>query len=356
MMSAFNSTRRSWLSFTVKLFTLLGTPFYVHWSLFLGIIFDSAWLLTLICGIVIQPSVPLIAATVAVSVLVIPISTLTHEFCHFIAMKKLFNLNVSNVTLHLLGGFTKMERYETVNYLTGIPNIIIALVGPLSNLLIAATVYFTIYLKMNKDIETNPGCILVQFTWLFNLIVGVFNLLPVHLLDGSNALFGCVHLISNQLYKTYHNCTIRSSMCCCVKKKQYQSANVQHVQSQSTLSRVQFDHTCVQYDDEIPEEIMQLTQDQISLDISDLDGILPHTSALISLILSLVFSVTFIMYMVLYYESLLAEYSYILIVIAIMSVLNVWTLVRVYQSRRKFIQCNKYNSLVLHCVWFNLCV
>lgn len=117
-----------------------------------------------------------IASVAAVSFL---LSVLVHELAHAITAR-LLHLRVREVTVFYLGGVTRLEQPpEDAEH-----ELAIAVAGPLTNLLLAGLLLATAHMVGR---ETVAGVVL-SFLGDLNAVVGVFNLLPAHPLDGGAIL------------------------------------------------------------------------------------------------------------------------------------------------------------------------
>ena len=135
-------------------FKLLGTEVYISF-LFVAII--ALMLATDRTGLLL-PS--LFAVTI-------------HEVAHLFAM---WLVDSAPKRIRLIPASVQIVRKFGVSFKS---EIFIALMGPIANLLLFATLYFN-YLSFGNEI--------VQYYALINLVVGVFNLIPVAGLDGGTVL------------------------------------------------------------------------------------------------------------------------------------------------------------------------
>ncbi len=109
-------------------------------------------------------------------------SVLLHELSHALAAR-LFDMPVLSINLHFLGGATEIEGEATTPW----REFVIAVVGPLTSLLVGAVAFFAIDLFQ-------PGVLRFAVASLAgaNLIVGVLNLVPGLPLDGGRVLQAAV--------------------------------------------------------------------------------------------------------------------------------------------------------------------
>lgn len=122
-----------------------------------------------------------------------------HELGHAFAAKAV-GVEVKNIVLWLLGGFTSLSRKSE----KPLHNIFIFAAGPLANMLTAflfVVIYLLLYFYVSRDISMSALLWLQAFTRLVfslafvNVILVVFNLLPIYPLDGGNILHSAMELL-----------------------------------------------------------------------------------------------------------------------------------------------------------------
>lgn len=116
----------------------------------------------------------------AVGILMLPLWVLLHELGHSVAARW-FGVRVDGITLHMLGGMARMS--------TPIPGaraeLVIAAAGPAVSLFLCATGFLSLlFLFPALDIRSLPLWTLTGYLFWINLMLGVFNLLPVFPMDG----------------------------------------------------------------------------------------------------------------------------------------------------------------------------
>lgn len=114
-------------------------------------------------------------------------SVLVHELAHTVAALR-FGLPVRRIQLQFFGGVSEIEKESE----TPGREFVLAFVGPLLSLVLAAVFYGTLYLV---EPGTVPGVLLAGLM-ISNLIVAVFNLLPGLPLDGGRMLRAVVWKIT----------------------------------------------------------------------------------------------------------------------------------------------------------------
>lgn len=125
-----------------------------------------------------------------VLVLIVFICVTIHELTHSLVAKR-FGIKVRNITLLPIGGVASMSKMPE----SPKQEFIISIVGPLSNIILAAILYFIFYHApwMPNAILRNPT---LGNTWLhtialipwINVMLAIFNLLPAFPMDGGRLL------------------------------------------------------------------------------------------------------------------------------------------------------------------------
>ncbi|MEX0929960.1 MAG: M50 family metallopeptidase [Balneolales bacterium] len=114
-----------------------------------------------------------------ISSLFLTISIFIHELGHALTAKKL-NLPLERIHLFLFGGMAELKHRP----LNPGQELIIALAGPAASLLFAGFVFLLISLN---DVSA-PVYLVLQYIMYMNLLLGLFNLLPIFPLDGGRAV------------------------------------------------------------------------------------------------------------------------------------------------------------------------
>lgn len=133
------------------------------------------------------------------------ISVLFHEFGHVLAAYY-FRINTSEILMLPIGGVAKIQtQFDNFHR-----DFWIILAGPFVNLIIFVH-SFIIYYYFNNNIFLSISAI--------NLILFVFNLIPIFPMDGGMLIRGILHLITKNYYKaTLYSARISQglafSLCC----------------------------------------------------------------------------------------------------------------------------------------------
>lgn len=111
---------------------------------------------------------------------------LLHEFGHAIAAKA-FGIETPDITLLPIGGVARMQRMPDKPY----QELIVALAGPLVNVIIAAVLFIVIGLRVDWEQATNladPSGSLLAKLAAVNVMLVLFNLIPAFPMDGGRVL------------------------------------------------------------------------------------------------------------------------------------------------------------------------
>lgn len=111
---------------------------------------------------------------------------LLHEFGHAIAAKA-FGIETPDITLLPIGGVARMQRMPDKPH----QELIIALAGPLVNVIIAAGLFIAIGLRFDwgqaADLADPTGSLLSKLA-MVNVMLVLFNLIPAFPMDGGRVL------------------------------------------------------------------------------------------------------------------------------------------------------------------------
>ncbi|MHA1479247.1 MAG: site-2 protease family protein [Promethearchaeota archaeon] len=131
--------------------------------------------------IVLTPSLMELVIVGILSSVIILISILLHELTHSLVAQK-YGLIVSEIELFLFGGVSKIEKEPE----TPKSEIIIAIVGPLSSLIIGFS--FLIVVFLSPIIISPIIYVSLLYTGISNIGLGLFNLIPAFPIDGGRVL------------------------------------------------------------------------------------------------------------------------------------------------------------------------
>ena len=111
-----------------------------------------------------------------ITTLLITFSIIVHEIGHSF-MARTFNIPIERIHLFLFGGMAELRyRPQSARQELGI-----AVAGPLASFMLAAGAYFMYQFVFTPDYL---AYFIFRFMALINLLIGVFNLLPIYPLDG----------------------------------------------------------------------------------------------------------------------------------------------------------------------------
>jgi Zn-dependent protease/CBS domain-containing protein len=155
------------MSWSIPIIRLAGIQLRIHVTFLLLI----AW-------------VALGSASAAIFVLLLFLCVVLHEFGHAFAAKA-YGINTPDITLLPIGGVARLERMPEEPK----QELIIAIAGPLVNVIIAACLYIVIGARGHVDPETavRSGDMLIGL-FQINVWLVLFNLLPAFPMDGGRVL------------------------------------------------------------------------------------------------------------------------------------------------------------------------
>src|SRR5690625_311986 len=168
----------------LKIAALAGIPIYVSWSW---------WFFAALIMVVFRPtfsqalpdaSTAWTWAVAAFFVLIMFGTVLIHELAHALAAIS-FRWKVNEVTLNFWGGATIYEHSSTGKEQTPLRSLTVAIVGPISNLVIAGAAWLLLQVLLDPS---GTAQVLLTITVWTNLLIGIFNLLPCHPLDGGRVV------------------------------------------------------------------------------------------------------------------------------------------------------------------------
>ena len=172
----------------LKIASVAGVPIYVSWSW---------WLFAVLLIVVFRPTFAQAlpeastAWTWAVSsffVLIMFGTVLIHELAHALAAIA-FGWQVNEITLNFWGGVTIYQHSSKGRAQTPLRSLTVAIVGPISNLAIAGIDWILLQVLLDP---TGTTMVLLNVTVWTNLLIGLFNLLPGHPLDGGRIIESAV--------------------------------------------------------------------------------------------------------------------------------------------------------------------
>lgn len=167
--------------------TLFGIPIYlrISWFIFMAItIFGYATYLTQKTTYITNWTAALTTSTILA--LLIALGVLIHELAHALTAH-LFNLKVHYISMTLWGGITRSDQGRPLS------SILISLAGPTINIL------YALLLGMLESLTTEHNISLgILLASHINLLIALFNLIPVYPLDGAHALEAFITLTSKK--------------------------------------------------------------------------------------------------------------------------------------------------------------
>lgn len=135
-----------------------------------------------------------------INLLIMFVIVLWHELGHYM-MARYFNWHIESVVLWVFGGVMKTDEHGTCRLYE---DILVTMAGPLQHLFIYLVLLLCDYFNI-----LSPT--LLQLAFQYNVIILLFNLLPIYPLDGGKLLFYMMSLFA-PFRKAYHFILI-FSMC-----------------------------------------------------------------------------------------------------------------------------------------------
>jgi Zn-dependent protease/CBS domain-containing protein len=182
----------------IKLGTIYGIPLYLDYTSF--IIFA---LIVWSVGFVFIPSIyPAVHFSLAeqlglgvLSAILLFASIIVHELAHSIVAKR-NGLRIGRITVYLFGGVSEMEEEPSSPGL----ELKMSAAGPITSLAIAGMLGVLWYLS-----QSGGASVLIQgplyYSWVINLIVAGFNLIPAFPLDGGRVLRSILWSFNHDILK-----------------------------------------------------------------------------------------------------------------------------------------------------------
>jgi len=172
-----------WLTLSWKIGQVRGVEIRFHFSILLSIIAVYS---------IFQPTDLQLGLLTFLWLLGFVLSIVLHELAHALAAR-LVRLEVKSIVIWLLGGFTVLSREPEKPF----HRLIIFIAGPLMTVLLGG-LYYAVYLYTPYNL---PFSGIYIYTRLFlslavtNIILFVFNVLPIYPLDGGNVLHAIAELV-----------------------------------------------------------------------------------------------------------------------------------------------------------------
>lgn len=172
----------------LKIASVTGVPIYVSWSW---------WFFAALIVVIFRPTFAQALPdattgwtwTVAVLFVLIMFATvLIHELAHALAARS-FGWQVNEITLNFWGGATLYQHSTRGKAQSPMRSLFVAIVGPISNLLIAAGAWAVLQVLLEPAGTTQ---VLLTVTVWTNILIGIFNLLPGLPLDGGRVVESAV--------------------------------------------------------------------------------------------------------------------------------------------------------------------
>jgi len=168
---------------------LFGIPLRVHWTF---------WLLPLYVVLASPGGTPIPFHLLLI--FAIFGCVILHELGHALAAR-LYGIRTRDITLYPIGGIASLQRISE----KPLEELVIAIAGPLVNVMIAGILFAPIVFASAVAPETFPRTLLGEFlTYLLvaNVVMVLFNLIPAFPLDGGRMFRACLGFFTDHLRAT----------------------------------------------------------------------------------------------------------------------------------------------------------
>lgn len=128
-------------------------------------------------------------------------SVLAHELAHSLVARRQ-GIEVKSITLFLFGGVSQIagDARRPLN------EFFIAIVGPLMSLLLAGFFFASWFLTGQSD--NQPAALVLQWLFIMNLVVAVFNMAPGFPMDGGRVLRSIIWGLSGSMFRATQIATV----------------------------------------------------------------------------------------------------------------------------------------------------
>ncbi|MBP7272697.1 MAG: site-2 protease family protein [Saprospiraceae bacterium] len=165
---------------SIRVATILGIPIQIHWTfslLILWLVYDGSanglspagikWYLLLMAALF--------------------VCVLLHEYGHALAARR-YGIRTHDITLSPIGGLARLDRLPEKPK----QELIVAIAGPLVNVVIACIIYIVLKIILGKNISATEDTIAIfenpanffPLLFILNIMLVVFNLIPAFPMDG----------------------------------------------------------------------------------------------------------------------------------------------------------------------------
>ena len=191
----------------IRVARLLGIPVIVNLSWFVTLVFVTALLALRFYPAVIPAGSPyrddqLLHWIMALSSGVIFFaSILVHELAHsIVALRQ--GIPVKSITLFIFGGLSQISGEAR----RPLHEFVMAVVGPLASLLLAG-LFFGLWWLSGRSAD-RPVAIVLEWLFLMNLIIAIFNMAPGFPMDGGRVLRSLIWGVSGNLFRATRLATL----------------------------------------------------------------------------------------------------------------------------------------------------
>lgn len=122
------------------------------------------------------------------------LSILIHELGHVFAAR-IRKLPIERVHIYLFGGMAELKRRPS----TPLDEFLVAVMGPAASILLAG--FLWLFLELSSGID-RALFVMLRYVLLMNLLLGLFNLIPIFPLDGGRILRAAIWAGNHRFYKS----------------------------------------------------------------------------------------------------------------------------------------------------------
>jgi Zn-dependent protease len=134
------------------------------------------------------------------AILAISAIVLIHECGHMLAAKK-FGARTNSITLHCFGGLASINQNDWPKLLSKPRrSLVVWAAGPMTNIIMAAFIFALFHPFGHASPLFGHATLIKYFAYLFqiNVVLALFNLLPVWPLDGAGILLSLLSMITTR--------------------------------------------------------------------------------------------------------------------------------------------------------------
>jgi len=186
------------LLFSLRLpFNFFGGRIYVHWS----VVPLAIWLFFIVNR---KPYTETYIFVSFVVIVLILLSIFLHELGHVLVYYYMYHISPKIVGLHFLGGVTMPKRILVDKKAS---MAFVAAAGPACNFLLGA-----LFAPAYVYIRNTPYADILYYGCVFNIALGVLNMLPIFPMDGGQVVRSLALLCCQEKISVYSTCIVSGAL------------------------------------------------------------------------------------------------------------------------------------------------